>query len=565
MRTVTIDMSVDQQHPICSFGGYAGENKETKLVVILPERMLKDTYRKYRFDFQTILNEQISSTMIDRENLQGGNAVQVILWNQLMPQDGDLKFCVSAFEAAADGGDDVVVQGKTALITLKIGKSVGGAYTPIDVKANADELQTMIQDTIDEAISGKQDTLVSGTNIKTIKGSSVLGSGDLSVSDFTEYTGTTLDILSENLTKGLYIAKNAITLLNTPVDPPGNTYSIPINSHFIISYDGNLYRSIQCLDTAFYPDVSFFGFKDVLCAEFDNGWKVTAFTSMNALYKAINDIPVITVDDALSATSTNPVQNKVVKSALDSKLEVKKLTVTDNTLSRAQLAALDAGIYEVDLTPPETGIPALAVGVNELISPGETGPKTIYCYSGTNTVKIKVERYFQDAGLSFSLRISSDCFCMSYDPYVSGVFQVIELANDIISPHVPDKLTDFVTTDTLSNYQQKDYVGSNLATTSPALSLRASIQNSIYQYSNVLTSLTITVPTTPINLDQSIRLIFKATSSTTITVPSGLYFRGDDCNDSYVFIPQDNKVYDIIITYDGFNYNGIVVGTPATR
>ena len=213
MRTVTIDMSVDQQHPICSFGGYAGENKETKLVVILPERMLKDTYRKYRFDFQTILNEQISSPMIDRENLQGGNAVQVILWNQLMPQDGDLKFCVSAFEASADGGDDVVVQGKTALITLKIGKSVGGAYTPIDVKANADELQTMIQDTIDEAISGKQDTLVSGTNIKTIKGSSILGSGDLSVSDFTEYTGTTLDILSENLTKGLYISKKDIRLL----------------------------------------------------------------------------------------------------------------------------------------------------------------------------------------------------------------------------------------------------------------------------------------------------------------------------------------------------------------
>lgn len=1068
MRTVTIDMSVDQQHPICSFGGYAGENKETKLVVILPERMLKDTYTKYRFDFQTILNEQISSTMIDRENLQGGNAVQVILWNQLMPQEGDLKFCVSAFEAAADGGDDVVVQGKTALITLKIGKSVGGAYTPIDVKANADELQTMIQDTIDdtvgiksaaqpekssapsagskaylitacdqttktftldsveglavgdvysitasgyanvedvgkitaingkvvtvdhlpvengvgygnavphsdalpenfphglaapyfriitkptvgsqsigtaalaggisteaqmdtsfatgkgsksvgkygvamgkkntayyaaasiggesnkafgknssivggsvnqtkayadfiaggqhnetsgacafatgswnkvpgfnaaafglyneshgqndfvtgyknivngycaaafglahsikgkgnfatgqgngakegaencfitgqgnlaenasgcilagldnavsgesvdnkilqgvmlgrnnkvtghygvavgynnvantqsvalglynvadvwrafalgtglkakytdqvvvggfnvingnaafivgngtsdtarsnafvvnkdgsaevgkqgtkdlsvatikdlnekvssvyrykgsvankealpttdnvigdvyntedsgmnygwngttwdtlgsevdqsyqstsikaqsgkavaEAISGKQDTLVSGTNIKTIKGSSLLGSGDLSVSDYTEYTGTTLDILSENLTKGLYIAKNAITLLNTPVDPPRNTYSIPANSHFVISKNSQ-YRSIQCLDSPFYPDVAHFGFKDVLCAEFDNGWTVTAFTSIDALYKAINDIPVITVDDALSDTSTNPVQNKVVKSALDSKLEVKKLTVTDNTLSRAQLAALDAGIYEVDLTPPETGIPALTVGVNELTSTGETGPKTIYCYSGTNTVKIKVERYYQEAGLRFSLRISSACFCMSYDPYLSGVFHVIELANDIISPSVPDKLTDFVTTDTLSNYQQKDYVKTNITTTSPALSLTASIQNSIYQYSNVLTSLTITVPATPINLDQSIRLIFKATSATTITVPSGLYFRGDDCNDSYVFIPQDNKVYDIIITYDGFNYNGIVVGTPATR
>lgn len=31
-------------------------------------------------------------------------------------------------------------------------------------------------------ISGKQDTLVAGTNIKTINGSSILGSGDLTVS-----------------------------------------------------------------------------------------------------------------------------------------------------------------------------------------------------------------------------------------------------------------------------------------------------------------------------------------------------------------------------------------------
>ena len=87
------------------------------------------------------------------------------------------------------------------------------------------------------------------------------------------------------------------------------------------------------------------------------------------------------------------------------------------------------------------------------------------------------------------------------------------------------------------------------------------------KFTNTLTSLSVALPTaaTPMGLSYTERLIFKATSSTTITVPSGLYFRGDDCNDSYVFIPQDNKVYDIIITYDGFNYNGIVVGTPATR
>lgn len=46
----------------------------------------------------------------------------------------------------------------------------------------------------DTALSGKQETLVSGTNIKTINGSSVLGSGDLTITAGlqAEVTGTTL-------------------------------------------------------------------------------------------------------------------------------------------------------------------------------------------------------------------------------------------------------------------------------------------------------------------------------------------------------------------------------------
>ena len=46
----------------------------------------------------------------------------------------------------------------------------------------------------DTALSGKQETLVSGTNIKTINGSSVLGSGDITISGGLQpsVTGTTL-------------------------------------------------------------------------------------------------------------------------------------------------------------------------------------------------------------------------------------------------------------------------------------------------------------------------------------------------------------------------------------
>lgn len=49
-------------------------------------------------------------------------------------------------------------------------------------------------------ISGKQDTLVSGTNIKTINNESILGSGDISISSGTAYTaGTNIEITSGNV------------------------------------------------------------------------------------------------------------------------------------------------------------------------------------------------------------------------------------------------------------------------------------------------------------------------------------------------------------------------------
>lgn len=58
----------------------------------------------------------------------------------------------------------------------------GGVISAADsVLSSLGKLQKQISDAV-TAISGKQDTLVSGTNIKTVNGSSLLGGGDLSVS-----------------------------------------------------------------------------------------------------------------------------------------------------------------------------------------------------------------------------------------------------------------------------------------------------------------------------------------------------------------------------------------------
>lgn len=431
-----------------------------------------------------------------------------------------------------------------------LGSEVDQSYQPTSIKAQSGKA-------VSEAISGKQDTLVSGTNIKTINNQSILGSGNLELgaSDFTEYTGTTLDILGENLTKGLYIAKNAITLLNTPVDLPRNTYSIPANSHFIISND-NRYRSIQCLDSAFYMDVFNFGFKDVLCAEYNNDqqWEVTAFTSISALYNAINDIPTITVDDALSSTSTNPVQNKVIYREFNHR--------TPYLLSSLNfdVATATPGWYYATSTVKFT---------NGKLADSTTTDYYTAAITNGNSVVFSVMHY--------NNRAVVELLHGGFFNYYNGASISQPKDNVLILDYDDGKelwySTHYADLGTISeDYRAKDEVNSSLDVTTPTIELNqpSSSQNKniVYQYDNILTSLTITATSSAgehLTLDQSIRLIFKATSSTTITVPSGLYFRGDDCNDSYVFIPQDNKVYDIIITYDGFNYNGIVVGTPATR
>ena len=401
---------------------------------------------------------------------------------------------------------------------------------------------------------------------------------------YTEITGTTIALPLEN---GIYFVKNDSTVSGANVTIPANSvfsynggYQVDGSTYNalltmlkgVVSSSGDTFQNIivsgsnstGSLSLSYKID-NFAGnatVQSALIKKQDNlvsGTNIKTINGNSILGSGNLEISEITVDDALSDTSTNPVQNKVVKSALDSKLEVKKLTVTDNTLSRAQLAALDAGIYEVDLGTSDSA--GLQVTING--DGGSSNPRNVNIYSGTNKVRFVVENYFIGWAIQFSKRIHAN-ICDFSQGYPRMIGDIIQLTPEMTVETSADIVTFMTTDNTLSSYKLQDYISESEAT-APSLDLSAQKRDSIYQYSNVLTSLTITVPTTPININQSIRLIFKTTSATTITVPSGLYFRGDDCNDSYVFIPRDNKVYDIIITYNGFNYNGIVVGTPATR
>ena len=83
---------------------------------------------------------------------------------------------------------------------------------PTKYPYNPDEMAELFNDAANQGKQGKQDTLVSGTNIKTINGSSVLGSGDLTVSSATSWGGITGTLSSQNdLNTALNAKQDTIT------------------------------------------------------------------------------------------------------------------------------------------------------------------------------------------------------------------------------------------------------------------------------------------------------------------------------------------------------------------
>lgn len=150
MRIINIDLSQDTRCPQKVFGGNAREHNESKLVVKLPERMLRDDISYYYFEFQTVLGEHIVSPNIYKNELSDGNKISVALWEQLLPFAGDLNFCVNAVNLAED--NTITIKGKTSICALQILKSPTGDDALIDVSSTKEDLQKAIDDGINEVI-----------------------------------------------------------------------------------------------------------------------------------------------------------------------------------------------------------------------------------------------------------------------------------------------------------------------------------------------------------------------------------------------------------------------------
>ena len=208
----------------------------------------------------------------------------------------------------------------------------------------------------------KQDKLVSGENIKTINGSSILGEGNLDTKElfYCTYNTTTYAEITSAISAG-----------KLPVIKYGGYLYIYENNYVNIHYFGlitnDVYRRVIVTSS------NLWGNSTETLEKISN--KVTSilntstdveYPSAKAVYDAIQNV-TIPVDDELSSSSENPVQNKVITNALAGK---------QATLTTAQQNAVNSGIDSTkveqiatntsNITTINSKIPAQASSENQL-------------------------------------------------------------------------------------------------------------------------------------------------------------------------------------------------------
>ena len=96
------------------------------------------------------------------------------------------------------------------------------------------------KDEVDDALSDKQDSLVSGTNIKTVNNNSLLGSGNISISgsgtvDSSLSTTSTNPVQNQAITNEINSINNSITNINTYTTHLDNAnYTVKYNDYRVL-------------------------------------------------------------------------------------------------------------------------------------------------------------------------------------------------------------------------------------------------------------------------------------------------------------------------------------------
>jgi hypothetical protein len=165
------------------------------------------------------------------------------------------------------------------------------SFTPSSHTHSQSDVTNLVTD-----LDGKQDTLVSGTNIKTINGSSVLGSGDLTISAPPVPSTQTILTLAGNQSTGAN---------QTPITLTDMSFSYEANSVYTIDLYAFVQSAAATTGIGFIIDVSTAVTK--LGLSFFHQLATTGTLSGGSL---IADDALIGVSSGLPNTTENFVQGK---------------------------------------------------------------------------------------------------------------------------------------------------------------------------------------------------------------------------------------------------------------
>lgn len=311
------------------------------------------------------------------------------------------------------GGAVSSVNGQTGDVIITPASLNVYTRAEVDADINAETTERQKQDSAlggmiaaetaarEQAVASKQDTLVSGTNIKTINGQSVLGEGNIAIQGGTSNwdditgkpefatvatTGSYNDLSDKPEIPSDYIENITDSDTEFSIDTAfnyksGKKYSLSFSKTggfgVVIGGVGDTQRKINLsIDTdiiatksslADYQPVGDYATKTELASKQDtlvSGTNIKTINGQTLLGEGNIEIQgggTITVDSELSTTSENPVQNKVITNAINGKQDAgdyalkSEIPDTSELATKEELAAkLDTATYNSEKANFET-------------------------------------------------------------------------------------------------------------------------------------------------------------------------------------------------------------------
>ena len=160
---------------------------------------------------QTVNNIKIAGSAVTKDNVieqfatigysqSGGGGGETGAVTSVNGQTGEVVLTASSLNAYTKTQTDELIDGVRTIAN--------------DANSKADEVTIRVQD-VETSLEGKQDTLVSGVNIKTVNGQSIVGEGDVVIEGTDSYTKTESD--------AKYATAESLHTLNGTVSELGTT------------------------------------------------------------------------------------------------------------------------------------------------------------------------------------------------------------------------------------------------------------------------------------------------------------------------------------------------------